>query len=74
MPAARTPTRNQSRPEEWANAASHAVGVLLVFAAWPWLMQIGARQGGALGGAAISVFVLTMALQYGISALYHGLP
>lgn len=67
-------SRTQSRPEEWANTASHAVGVLLVFAAWPWLMQIGARQGGALGGAAMSVFVLTMALQYGISALYHGLP
>jgi hemolysin III len=69
MQAART----QSRPEEWANAASHALGVLLVLAAWPWLTQAGLRQSGALGAAAMSVFVFTMALQYSLSAAYHAL-
>jgi hemolysin III len=66
-------TRTQSRPEEWANTASHALGVLLVLAAWPWLTQAGLRQSGTLGAAAMSVFVLTMALQYSLSAVYHAL-
>ena len=66
--------RTQSRPEEWANAASHAAGVLLALAAWPWLAELAARQGGRLGVAAMAVFLATMALQYAVSALYHGLP
>jgi hemolysin III len=65
--------RIQTRPEEWANAASHGLGVLLVVAAWPWLTQAGVRQSGTLGAAAMSVFVFTMALQYGLSAAYHAL-
>jgi hemolysin III len=69
-----TRDRTQSRPEEWANAASHAAGVLLVLAAWPWLADAAQRQGGRLGIAAMAAFVVTMVLQYGISALYHGLP
>lgn len=66
--------RTQTRPEEWANAASHALGVLLVLAAWPWLTQAGLRQGGTLGAAAMSVFMFTMALQYSLSAIYHAMP
>jgi hemolysin III len=67
-------TRTQSRPEEWANAASHAAGVLLAFAAWPWLAQAALQQGGQRGVAAMGLFVATMVLQYGASALYHALP
>jgi hemolysin III len=67
-------TRSQSRPEEWANAASHAAGVLLAIAAWPWLAQAAQAQGGARGVAAMGLFVATMVLQYGASALYHALP
>lgn len=67
-------SRHQSRAEEWANAASHAAGVLLAFAAWPWLAQAALQQGGARAVAAMGVFVTTMVLQYGASALYHGLP
>jgi hemolysin III len=66
--------RHQSRPEEWANAASHAAGVLLVLALWPWLAEAAARQAGALGVTAMAVFAATMVLQYGVSAIYHGLP
>jgi hemolysin III len=66
--------RSQTRPEEWANAASHAAGVLLVAAAWPWLAELAQRQGGRLGVAAMAAFVATLVLQYGASALYHGLP
>ncbi len=67
-------TRSQSRAEEWANAASHAAGVLLAIVAWPWLAQAAQQQGGARGVAAMGIFVATMVLQYGASALYHGLP
>lgn len=67
-------TRSQSRTEEWANAASHAAGVLLAFAAWPWLAQAALQQGGQRGVAAMGVFVATMVLQYGASTLYHALP
>jgi hemolysin III len=66
--------RHQSRPEEWANAASHAVGVLLAFAVWPWLAEAALRQGGARAVAAMGVFVATLVLQYGVSAVYHALP
>lgn len=68
------PMRTQTRNEEWANAASHGLGVALACAAWPWLVDAASRQGGRLGVAAMAIFVATMALQYGISALYHGLP
>lgn len=66
--------RNQTRAEEWANTASHAAGVLLAFAAWPWLSQLAWQQGGTRGVAAMGVFVATMVLQYGASTLYHALP
>ena len=66
--------RSQSRTEEWANAASHTLGVLLPCAAWPWLAELASRQGGRLGVLAMGLFVATMVLQYGVSALYHALP
>lgn len=67
-------TRTQSRSEEWANAVSHASGVLFALAAWPWLAEAAQRQGGRLGALAMAVFVTTMALQYGVSAVYHAMP
>jgi hemolysin III len=66
--------RSQSRGEEWANAASHALGVLFACAAWPWLAELASRQGGRAGVAAMGLFVATMVLQYGVSTLYHALP
>ena len=66
--------RTQTRPEEWANAASHALGVLLAEAAWPWLAELAAQRAGRIGVLAMAVFVSMMALQYGISAVYHALP
>jgi hemolysin III len=66
--------RPQTRAEELANAASHAAGVVLAAAAAPWLFEVGQRQGGTLGQFAVALFLATMALQYGVSALYHALP
>jgi hemolysin III len=48
--------------------------VLLIGALWPWLAAAAQRQGGMIGVAAMAVFVLTLALQYGASAVYHALP
>jgi hemolysin III len=66
--------RHQTPPEERANAASHAAGVVLVAAAWPWLADAAWQQAGMAGVAAMAVFALTLALQYGASAVYHALP
>ena len=66
--------RTQTRSEEWANAASHGLGVPLACVAWPWLADAAARQGGRIGVLAMAIFVATMALQYAVSALYHALP
>jgi hemolysin III len=66
--------RTQTRAEEWANAASHALGVVLAAVAWPWLADLAARQGGRMGALAMGCFVATMVLQYAASAVYHALP
>ncbi len=67
-------TRTQTRAEEWANTASHALGVVLVIGLWPWLAEAALRQGGQRGVAAMGIFAATMVLQYAASTLYHGLP
>jgi hemolysin III len=66
--------RHQTRSEEWANAASHAAGVMLALTAWPWLAEAAQRQAGTRGVVAMAIFVVTMTLQYGASAVYHALP
>jgi hemolysin III len=65
--------RAQSRREEWANAGSHGLALLLTLAAWPWLMTAGHTRDGALGALAATLFCGSMALQYLASCLYHGL-
>jgi hemolysin III len=67
-------TRAQTGPEEWANAASHAAGVLVVFAVWPWLTAVAHRQAGTAGVLAMTVFAFTLVLQYAASAVYHATP
>jgi hemolysin III len=66
--------RPQTRSEEMANAISHGAGVFLAAAAAPWLLDAGQRQSGVLGQVAVTVFLFTMALQYGVSTVYHALP
>ena len=70
MQAASTPH------EERFNAASHALGLLLAFAALPILVE---QAGDAMAlsaprRAGLLVFGLSMALVYGASALYHAMP
>lgn len=66
--------RLQTRAEEIANAASHAMACLLPVLAWPLLDGAAPRAGSPLGRAAVAVFCATMVLVFLASALYHALP
>ncbi|WP_298833784.1 hemolysin III family protein [uncultured Piscinibacter sp.] len=66
--------RAQTRAEEIANAASHALACALPLMAWPTLSEAAQRQAGALGVASVAVFCLTMVMQFMASAVYHALP
>lgn len=76
LPAPRTapPPRPQTRAEEIANAASHALACALPLAAWPTLSAAAPRQAGALGTASVAVFCITMVAVFLASAVYHALP
>ncbi len=69
-PAARV----QTRAEEIANAASHALACALPVAAWPLLAATVSRTQGARGVAAVAVFCATMVLAFLASAVCHALP
>ncbi len=73
-PRTATPQREQTRAEEIANAASHALGCALPLLAWPLLSAAAQRQSGALGVIAVAVFCITMVLQFVASAVFHALP
>ncbi|HSV72055.1 MAG TPA: hemolysin III family protein [Methylibium sp.] len=66
--------RPQSRGEEFANAASHALGLLLALGSLPVLLDLVARRGPELHRFGVGVFAATMILLYFASALYHALP
>ena len=66
--------RLQTRAEEMANAASHALACALPLMAWPALAAAAPRHNGALGVAAVAVFCITMVLVFLASAVYHALP
>jgi len=66
--------RAQSRSEELANALSHALGCLLAIAVWPALTDVAEHQSGRLGVLSVTVFCVTMALQYAASTACHALP
>lgn len=65
--------RAQSRGEEAANAASHAVALIAALGAGDWLVSWG-RSLSAEGFAGICVFVATMVWLYLASTVYHALP
>lgn len=66
--------RPQTRAEEIANAASHALACLLPVLAWPMLDMAAPRAGSPLGRASVAVFCATMVLVFLASAVYHALP
>lgn len=67
--------RPQSGREEMANAASHALGLLLAIGSVPVVLDFASHHGGNGGKLfGIAVFSATMILLYFTSALYHALP
>ena len=66
--------RAQSPREEFANSASHVVGLLAAVVAAPVLIEEAVRQGGATRLIGASVFVFTVGLVYLTSVVYHALP
>jgi len=73
-PRTATPSRPQTRAEEIANAASHALACALPLLAWPLLAATAQRQSGTPGVVAVAVFCATMVLVFLASAVYHALP
>lgn len=64
----------QTGQEERANAASHAVGLLLAMLAVPALaMQLDLARD-PLRDLGVRVFTASMVLMYGVSAAYHAAP
>ena len=74
QPAVAPPQREQTRGEEIANALSHGLGLVLAIVALPLLVRAAAREQGAAGIVAASLFGSTMIVLYAISTLYHALP
>lgn len=70
----RSAVRVQTLGEEWANSLSHGLGLfallLAAVIAWP----LTPKGGHAVGWIGIGVYLASMVVLYGVSALYHGLP
>ena len=66
--------REQTVGEEIANSVSHGLGLVLSWAAAPILVVHAVLHSGAAAVVGVSIFALTLALMYGASTLYHGLP
>lgn len=66
--------REQSGGEEFANALSHGLGLILTLIGTPFLIAQAVRQGEALFVVGVGVFCATMILLYLGSTLYHALP
>lgn len=66
--------REQSQPEEIANAISHGTGLVAVLVGTPFLIVQAARNGDAGFIAGTSIFCATAILLYLGSTLYHALP
>jgi hemolysin III len=65
--------REQSPAEEWANSASHGLGVVAAFVGVPILVMSAARHGDVANITGAIVFSATVLLLYFSSAVYHGL-
>lgn len=66
--------REQSGGEEFANALSHGLGLILALIGTPFLIVQVVRQGEPLFVVGVGVFCTTMILLYLSSMLYHALP
>jgi hemolysin III len=65
---------SQTWREELANAASHGLGCVLALAAMPVLAEQVDAARHPIRHLGVYVFIATMVLMYGVSAVYHALP
>ena len=63
-----------STAEEFANTATHGLGLLLSLAGLAVLVGFSTMNGDAWHITSTSIFGATLVLLYGASALYHGIP
>lgn len=66
--------RTPSRREEMASSISHAVALLAILAAAPFLLLQAAGRQDPVGVVGSAVFAATMAMVYAASMFHHGLP
>lgn len=64
-------TSRSTRGEEWANVATHGLGMLGAIAATVLLVRAASRGGEPWRIATLSLFSLTLIAVYAISTLYH---
>ena len=72
--AAHTYKRDQTRAEEFANALSHGIGLLLAIAALPVIVHAAIGRGRSAEVVAASIFSGTMIVLFLVSTLYHAMP
>ncbi len=66
--------RPESPGERWANVVSHGFGFVASLAAAPVLLIPAVKARGAMASAGVAIFVLTAALLYFSSSIFHALP
>lgn len=66
--------RDQTAMEEFFNALSHGLGLLLAIASLPILVYSAAQKGQAAAVVGASLFAGTAIVLYLVSTLYHALP
>jgi len=66
--------RPQTLGEEIANSCSHGAGFILAIAAAPFALPIMRPESSEAARIGLAVYLVTMAVLYVTSALYHGLP
>jgi hemolysin III len=62
----------ESRPEEWANAATHGLGIVFAIAALALALGRAAETQNALAVFSAAIYGLTLVACFYASTLYHG--
>ena len=68
------PSREQTIPEEIANAVTHGFGLILSVACLAVGVVLAARHGTVLTTISVAIYGATLCLLYLSSTLYHSLP
>lgn len=64
-------SREQTRPEELANAVTHGMGIVFALIAMPFVLSASMERGYGLAFLSVLVFGLGMLMVYSFSTMYH---